>query len=112
MEQKKLPNALAVLILGILSIVTCCCGGLFGLVFGVIALILANKDMKLYRENPESYSNYNNLNTGKILAIIGIVLSVVTMVYMVIQINAMGGWDNYMESIRVAVEEAQRQQQQ
>ena len=36
---------------------------------------MAKKDLALYAENPELYSNYNNINTGRILAIIGIVLS-------------------------------------
>ena len=76
MEKQKLPNALAVLILGILSILTCCCYGVIGLILAIVALVLAGKDKKLYLENPELYSNYSNLTTGKILAIIGIVLNV------------------------------------
>lgn len=31
MEQQKLPNATIILVLGILSIVTCCCYGIVGL---------------------------------------------------------------------------------
>lgn len=75
MEKRNLPNATAVLVLGILSIITCCCYGIFGLISGIVALVLANKDIKLYRESPELYSNYQNLNIGKILAIIGVILS-------------------------------------
>jgi len=75
MEKQKLPNASAVLILGILSIVTCCCYGVVGLIFGIIALVLYKKDMALYRQEPERYTDYNNLNIGRICAIIGIVLS-------------------------------------
>jgi hypothetical protein len=77
MEKQKLPNATAVLTLGILSILTCCCYGVIGLVLGIIAIVLANKDMKLYNENPDIYDGYSNINTGKILAIIGIVLSAI-----------------------------------
>jgi hypothetical protein len=50
MEQQKLPNATAVLILGIVSIVGCCCYGLPGLIAGIIALVLAKKDGELYRK--------------------------------------------------------------
>ena len=75
MEKQKLPNALAVLILGIISIPACCVYGL-GLVFGIIALVLAKKDTALYLANPEGYDNYSNLKTGKLLAIIGIVINV------------------------------------
>ena len=77
MEKQKLPNALAVLILGILSIVGCCFY-FVGLIFGIIALVLAKKDNALYLANPDGYDNYSNLKTGKTLAIIGIVLNVVT----------------------------------
>lgn len=80
MEKQKLPNATAVLVLGILSIVTCCCYGIIGLILGIIALVLAKKDKALYFESPELYSNYSNLNTGRILAIIGIVLSTIYLI--------------------------------
>ncbi len=80
LTNQKLPNATAVLILGILSIVTCCCYGIVGLILGVIALVLAKKDMALYTINPQGYSNYSNLNIGRILAIIGIVLSVLYLI--------------------------------
>lgn len=92
MEQQKLPNATAVLILGIVSIVGCCCYGLPGLVAGIIALVLAKKDGELYRKNPAAYSNYGQLNAGKIMAIIGIVLSILYVVYVVVMISTLG-WD-------------------
>jgi len=75
MEKRNLPNGTAVLVLGILSIITCCCYGFIGLTLGIIALVLAKKDLKLYQESPELYLNYKNINTGKILGIIGIILS-------------------------------------
>lgn len=71
--QQPLQNATAVLVLGILSIVIC---GI-GVVLGVIALVLANKDLKLYNANPEIYmpTSYNNLKAGRICAIIGLILN-------------------------------------
>jgi hypothetical protein len=80
MEKRNLPNGTAVLVLGILSILTCCCYGVIGLTLGIIALVLAKKDLKLYQESPELYLNYKNINTGKILGIIGIVLSSIAMI--------------------------------
>ena len=77
MEKQKLPNSTLILVFGIISIITCCCYGVIGLIFGIIAVILANKAIKLYRENPETYDGYSNVNTGRILAIIGIVLNVI-----------------------------------
>lgn len=90
MEQKKLPNATAVLVLGILSIVTCCCYGLVGLILGIVALVLAKKDMALYREAPEQYTNYSNLNTGRILAIIGVCLNALYVVYVIFLLATVG----------------------
>ena len=89
MEKQKLPNATAVLILGIFSILTCCCYGI-GLILGIVALVLAKKDLALYKENPELYSNYSNINTGRILAIIGIVLSAIYLIYIVYLFSFLG----------------------
>lgn len=90
MENQKLPNANAVLILGILSIITCCCWGIVGVILGVIALVLAKKDTALYSENPSLYTNFNNLNTGKILAIIGIVLSAIDLIWTIYSLIFIG----------------------
>ncbi len=87
MEKHKLPNANAVLALGILSILTCCCWGI-GLILGIVALIVAKKDIVLYSENPEHFQGYSNINTGRILAIIGIVLSSLYLIFMIyLEIN-------------------------
>ena len=80
MEKRNLPNGTAVLVLGILSIVTCCCYGFIGLTLGIIAVVLANKDLKLYKESPELYLNYKNLNIGRILGVVGIVLSGIALI--------------------------------
>ena len=53
MEKQPLQNATLILVLGILSIVTCCCYGVLGLPIGIVALVLANKSTKIYIENPE-----------------------------------------------------------
>ena len=80
-----IPNATAVLVLGILSIVTCCCYGIPGIILAIIALILAKNDSKLYNAEPERYtqSSYSNMNAGKICAIIGLILSAVYIIYLV-----------------------------
>ncbi|MBA9072079.1 hypothetical protein GGR22_000205 [Flavobacterium gossypii] len=103
MEKQKLPNAQAVLILGILSILTCCCYGVIGLILGIIAIVLAKKDTKLYLENPELYSNYSNINTGKILAYIGIALSAIYLIvniYFYVAIGPEGIQEMQQEWIR------------
>ena len=111
MEKRTLPNATAVLVLGILSILTCCCYGIIGLTLGIIALVLANKDMKLYRESPELYSNYQNLNIGKILAIIGVVLSAIYFMVNIYLYVVVGeeGMKDMMENLKEKIEYEQEQ---
>lgn len=90
LTNQKLPNATAVLILGILSILTCCCYGILGLILGIIALVLAKKDMALYNISPQSYINYSNLNIGRILSIIGIVLNILYLLMTIWMIATFG----------------------
>lgn len=90
MQTQKLPNATAVLILGIASIITCCCYGIVGLIAGGVGLMMAKKDLKLYNENPELYSNYSNLKIGRVLCIIGIILSVVYILFLIWGISTFG----------------------
>jgi uncharacterized membrane protein len=88
--NQKLPNATGVLILGIVSIVTCCCYGIVCLIAAIIGLVLANKDLKAYHQNPGQYDNYGNLKTGRILCIIGIVLNVLSIIYYIYIISSIG----------------------
>lgn len=107
MENRKLPNANAVLILGILSILTCCCYGFIGLVLGIAALVIANKDLKVYLQNPELYTNYQNLNIGRILAIIGIVLSSLYLIFVIYMYAVVGeeGLQDFMDNLKLKVEQ-------
>ncbi len=75
--KESLPNATAVLVMGILSIVFCWCVGIVGLILGIVGLILGTKSKKLYKEDPDRYSlsSYKNLNAGYICALIGTILS-------------------------------------
>ena len=90
--QQTLPDATTALVLGIISIPTCCCAGIIGLVCGIIAIILGDKAMKIYKVNPSAYniSSFNNANAGKICGIIGVVLSSLYLVYLVIYIIFFG----------------------
>lgn len=90
--QQSLPNATAVLVLGILSIVTCWCYGIIGITLGIIALVLASKSEKLYKETPGNYAeaSYKNLKAGKICAIIGTSLSGLYLLIIAIYISIIG----------------------
>jgi|688.fasta_scaffold246366_2 hypothetical protein len=84
-KQEELPNHMVVMILGILSILTCCCWGIPGLIMGIVALLLAAKSKKLIEENPGSYTSgsIKNLNTGRICAIVGISFSAFYFIYVI-----------------------------
>lgn len=93
--QQSLPNATAVLVLGILSIVVC-------FITGIIALVMSKKDMALYAANPGAYTeaSYRNLKAGRICAIIGIVLQCLGILFYILMavifvgaIGASGGFN-------------------
>ena len=91
--QQSLPNATPVLILGILSIVTCCCYGVIGLVLGIVALILSSKDRAVYAANISFYteSSYKNLNARRVCAIIGLILNIIYLL-IIVAFVVMFGW--------------------
>ncbi len=80
--RKQLPNAVTVLILGIMSIVASFCYGFFGIVLGIIALVIAKNDMRLHRENPGEYDGYPNLSAGRVCAIIGLSLGSLFVIFL------------------------------
>lgn len=82
MQQQQLPNAIATLVLGILSIITGCY--IIGLVLGIIALVLSKEPMKMYKEDPTKWSDYGMLNAGRITAIIGTALGALSIFFWII----------------------------
>ena len=74
-QPQNLPNATATLVLGILSIVVC-------FICGIVALVISNKDIAMYKADPAQYTlaSYNNIKTGRICAIIGLCLQVVGLI--------------------------------
>ena len=90
--QAVLPNSTEALILGIVSIPTCCCVGIIGLACGIIAIVLGDKALKLYRANPTAYtsSSYDNANAGKICGIVGTILSAMYVLFLIIYILFIG----------------------
>ena len=97
--NQKLPNATATLVLGILSIVTCWCYGILGIILGIVALVISKKAVQMYKESPESYSDYGNVKAGRITAIIGISLSALVIIYAIVMIAfiGIGGFQEMME---------------
>ncbi|MCY2687275.1 CCC motif membrane protein [Salinimicrobium sp. TH3] len=108
MEKPTLPNSTLILIFGILSILTCCCWGIIGLIFGIVALVLAKSAKETYMAAPDTYSGYNNVKTGRILAIIGIVLSAIYLILNIVLV-AIYGWDGMQEMMMESMEVYQNQ---
>ena len=81
-SKKDLPNATASLVLGIISIVGVFSYGLVGVVCGIIGLVLANKDRKLYQAYPEIYSltSFKTTSTGRTCSIIGLIVSSIAVI--------------------------------
>ena len=92
-QKIEIPNATLILVLGIISIVGCCCTyGLVGIVCGIIALVLAKSATNLYVSNPERFteSSYKNMNAGKICAWIGLIPSILYLIFIIWIIAAIG----------------------
>ena len=86
MKKKDLPNATAVLVLGILSLVFCWCYGFVGLVLGILAVAIASGPRRAYLEHPEEYTeaSYKNLNAGRICGIIGICIGAIILLAVIL----------------------------
>jgi len=90
MEQKQtLPNAVAVLVLGICSIVFSCF--FVGIILGIIGLVLSGTGRKAYKAEPDKYEGNGMLNAGFILSIVGLALSTLYVIYYLIVVSILGG---------------------
>ena len=103
--RPELPNATAILVLGIISIVGCFCYGVPGLICSIIAMVLASKARKLVEASPGLYSegSIKNMKTGRICALIGLGLSILCLLIFIIYLMIFGtimfssdAWQEYM----------------
>jgi len=84
-----LPNATAVLVLGICSIVFACF--FVGFILGIIGIVLSSKPRKMSKANPELYDGSGQVNAGFICSIIGTCLGVVYVIYWIVVVAILGG---------------------
>ncbi|MFT5778602.1 MAG: hypothetical protein ACI837_001558 [Crocinitomicaceae bacterium] len=90
-SQQPIPNSAGVLVLGILSIVTCVFYGVPGLICGIIALVLHKKVKAIYLSDPLKYDgSYKNAKAGMVCAIIGVSLSAIWLLYLIFVLVAIG----------------------
>ncbi|PCI01800.1 MAG: hypothetical protein COB81_06700 [Flavobacteriaceae bacterium] len=99
MEKQKLPHAQSSLVFGILSIVTACCCGLPGVVFGLIGWNNSRKAYALLEQNPGEYEGEGNAKTGKITSIIGLILGAYVLFEIASGIYSVG-WTEFIQEIQ------------
>ncbi|MCK9254968.1 MAG: hypothetical protein M0Q45_06690 [Bacteroidales bacterium] len=83
----NLPKSGAILSLGIISLASIlCCGVFISPILAIIALALFPSTKKTYLAEPDLYkkSSYTNLKTGRTLAIIGLSVSVFFIIILLI----------------------------
>ena len=99
MNYNKLSADPLALILGVLALLIgiagCCCYGITAiipLIMAIIGLVIANKSLREFGENPEAYSpqTRSNVNTAKIINIIAIVLNSIIVLVSIIAITLYG----------------------
>ncbi len=87
-NKVMLPNATAVLVLGICSIVFSCF--FVGAILGIIGLVLGSRSKKLYKTSPAMYDGYGQVNAGWIMSIIGICLGGLYLIYWIVWVIILG----------------------
>ena len=87
-QKVMLPNATAVLVLGICSIVFSCF--FVGAILGIIGLVLGGKAKKVYKESPNLYEGYGQVNAGYIMSIIGTCLGGLYLIYWIVVVLMFG----------------------
>lgn len=79
--RRPLPNAVAVLLLGIFAFLFSVLYGVPGFLCAVIALLLSRPGKRLRRQSPDSYTagSWRLIVTGRVLATMGLVISLLVM---------------------------------
>ncbi|MBI3509913.1 MAG: hypothetical protein HY064_04565 [Bacteroidetes bacterium] len=96
MAQRDLPNASAVLVLGIISILGAFCYGVVGVALGITSLVMGNKAKNVYEMNPGVYSenSYSNVKAGRICAIIGLSIGALILIVFVMELAFISSLSN------------------
>lgn len=95
MTTKKLPNATSAYLLALVSIFIFCFAGI-GIIPALISYVLASKSEKIYKVNPEVYSNFGSIRKAKIIAIVGVVLNLIIIGIAIWTLMTIG-WDAWSD---------------
>ena len=88
--KKDLPNATAVLVLGIVSLVFTLLSCIFspvifvGLITSIISLAISPQAVRMHRAAPNQYNGWGNVQAGRIMAIISLSLFGVALLFFLI----------------------------
>lgn len=82
--KETAPYAVASLVLGICSLLFACVFA--GFVCAIIGLVLANKGLRYYREQPDLYGGSGMLKAGKVTSILGIIFGAFWIFWVVVVI--------------------------
>lgn len=101
--MERLPNSTGVLVMGILSLVFCCCYGI-GFIFGIMAVYMSNQALKEYNKDPMRYApgSLRNLKAGRVCGIIGLIGSAILIGMMIMgQLERLISWSMIEEFLTI-----------
>ncbi|MBT8244181.1 MAG: hypothetical protein HKP48_07800 [Winogradskyella sp.] len=110
MEKERL-NPTLVYVLAIVGLLCCCIAG-SGFILAGAAFFIANTQIKKAVENPEAYdlTSVQGMKTAKIVALVILIINILFIGWLIYSIQAMGGWDAYMEQVQKMTEQWQNAQ--
>jgi hypothetical protein len=87
-----LPNSNAILVVGVLSILSCFFMGLIGIILGFIGVKLYKRPHELYKLAPELYTkeSYKNLRAGYTMSIVGLAVSSLFVLFILLYVFVFG----------------------
>jgi hypothetical protein len=75
-------NTTPVYILSVIGIICCCVYGL-GTITAIIAIVLANKELKKYNADPEAYSNGSAMKGARTFSIVSLFISFIGLAFVI-----------------------------
>ncbi|MCT4629109.1 CCC motif membrane protein [Winogradskyella sp.] len=75
-------NTTAVYILSVIGILCCCVYGL-GTITAIIAIVIANKELKKYNADPEAYTNGSAMKSARVFSIISLFISFIGLAFII-----------------------------
>lgn len=77
-----------------------------GLILGIIAIVMSTQSTSKYNRG-DLQGAISSANTAKYLALAALVAVLVQIIVAYVQIQSLGGWDAYVQSIKDMIEAAQ-----